>query len=151
MVYEVRFARPADIEAISQVILAALYASNARDYPIEVIAQVAANFTPQAVRELLKRRSVLVATYEQAVIATAALETDLVRSVFVSPGLQGRGVGRLLMHEIERLARESGVAALSVPSSVTAEAFYTRLGYHPVREVYHGDERTVVMCKTLQD
>ncbi|MGY2364098.1 GNAT family acetyltransferase [Pseudomonas azotoformans] len=145
----VRLAQAADAEGISQVILAALHSSNARDYPADVIARVASSFTPDAVLILLKRRLVLVAIQDQVIVATAALDANVVRSVFVNPALQGQGIGRLLMIEIELRAREAGVTVLSVPSSLTAEPFYTKLGFNTVRDVYHGNERTLVMEKAL--
>ncbi len=145
----VRLAQTADAEGISQVILAALHSSNARDYPAEVIARVAGNFTPEAVLGLLTRRVVLVAVQGEEIVATAALDVNVVRSVFVNPALQGRGIGRMLMIEVELRAREAGVTVLSVPSSLTAEPFYTRLGFDTVRDVYHGSERTLVMEKIL--
>lgn len=145
----VRLAQAADAEGISQVILAALHSSNARDYPAQVIARVAGNFTPDAVLALLQHRVVLVAIQNQTIVATAALDGNVVRSVFVNPALQGQGIGRLLMIEIELRAREAGVTVLSVPSSLTAEPFYTKLGFHTVRDVYHGNERTLVMEKAL--
>lgn len=145
----VRLAQPADAEGISQVILAALHSSDARDYPADVIARVATNFTPDAVLALLTRRVVLVAIKDQVIVATAALDANVVRSVFVNPALQGQGIGRLLMIEIERRAREAGVTVLSVPSSLTAEPFYTKLGFQTVRDVFHGNERTLVMEKAL--
>ncbi|RUW70600.1 GNAT family N-acetyltransferase, partial [Mesorhizobium sp. M1E.F.Ca.ET.063.01.1.1] len=61
------------------------------------------------------------------------------------PGFQRRGVGRRLMLEIEQTARANGVTVLTVPSSVTAEPFYSRLGFRPVRDSFHGDERTIIM------
>ena len=145
----VRLAQTADAEGISQVILAALHSSNARDYPAQVIARVAGNFTPEAVLGLLTRRVVLVAVQGEEIVATAALDVNVVRSVFVNPALQGRGIGRMLMIEVELRAREAGVTVLSVPSSLTAEPFYTRLGFDTVRDVYHGSERTLVMEKIL--
>lgn len=145
----VRLAQPADAEGISQVILAALHSSNAKDYPADVIARVASNFTADAVIALLTRRVVLVAVQDDVIVATAALDANVVRSVFVNPTLQGQGIGRLLMIEIELRARQAGVTVLSVPSSLTAEPFYTALGFHTVRDVYHGNERTLVMEKTL--
>ena len=145
----VRLAQPTDAEGISQVILAALRSSNARDYPADVIARVASNFTPEAVLQLLTRRTVLVALQDQEIVATAALDANVVRSVFVNPVLQGQGIGRQLMADIEQRAREAGVTVLSVPSSLTAEPFYTKLGFQTVRDVYHGNERTLVMEKVL--
>lgn len=145
----VRLAQPDDAEGVSQVILAALYGSNAQDYPAQVIARVAGNFTPEAVLDLFARRMVLVAVQDLVIVGTAALDANVVRSVFVNPTRQGQGIGRLLMSEIELRAGEAGVTTLSVPSSLTAEPFYARLGFRTVREVDHGSERTLVMEKAL--
>ena len=38
---------------------------------------------------------------------------------------------------------------LTVPSSVTAEPFYAKLGFRPVRDSYHGEERTIIMERPL--
>jgi Acetyltransferase (GNAT) domain len=40
----------------------------------------------------------------------------------------------LLMAEIERTARKRNIVKLAVPSSVTAETFYARLGFRAVRD-----------------
>ena len=61
MQYQVRPAVPADAPQVSQVILAALLASNAQDYPASVIERVQASFTPDAVRQLMQRRQMFVA------------------------------------------------------------------------------------------
>lgn len=145
----IRLAQALDAEGISQVILAALHGTNAQDYPADVIARVASNFSAEGVLELLKRRIVLVATQGAQIVATAALDGNVVRSLFVNPALQGQGIGRLLLVELERRAREAAVTVLSVPSSLTAEPFYSKLGFHTVRDVYHGNERTLVMEKSL--
>ncbi len=55
------------------------------------------------------------------------------------------------MAKIERTARERNVPSLTVPSSVTAETFYARLGFNAVRDSYHGDERTIIMERLLND
>ena len=54
------------------------------------------------------------------------------------------------MEEIDHIARESGLDALTVPSSITAEAFYARLGFVAVRDSYYGEERTIIMERRLQ-
>ncbi|MFC3322398.1 GNAT family N-acetyltransferase [Mesorhizobium cantuariense] len=55
---------------------------------------------------------------------TASLDGSVVRSVFVDPELQGRGIGKRLMAEVEEAAHAGGVS-------------------------YHGDERTVIMERSL--
>ena len=147
----IRPAREDDAGDISGVILRALRETNAKDYTDEIIARVARSFSPDAVRELIGRRSVFVASIGGRIVGTASLDGSVVRTVFVAPDVQARGIGKLLMAEIARTARERKIPALTVPSSVTAEAFYAKLGFIAVRDSYHGDERTIIMERRLDD
>lgn len=147
---EVRVACEADAPGISQVILAALESSNAKDYSPAVIERVGRSFSPGAVLALIGSRQVFVAVSQHAVVGTASLDGAAVRSVFVVPQVQGAGIGRLLMAAVERAARSQKMAVLRVPSSLTAEGFYSRLGFSKVREQLHGDELTIVMELSLE-
>lgn len=146
----IRLATKDDAPAISRIVIATLRESNAQDYPPEVIAQVEKSFTPEAVAVLLNKRKVFIALMQDDLIATASLDGDVVRTVFVDPVYQGSGVGRRLMETLHAQALNAGIANLRVPSSLTAEGFYAGLGYRKVRDEYHGAERTVVMEKSLQ-
>jgi GNAT superfamily N-acetyltransferase len=146
--------RPAlddDAAAISAVILRALRETNAKDYTDEIIARVERSFSPGAVRKLIGKRTVFVAIIGSRLVGTASLDGSVVRTVFVAPDVQAQGVGKLLMAQIERTARERNIPALTVPSSVTAETFYARLGFNAVRDSYYGDERTIIMERVLDD
>ncbi len=144
-----RVAHVEDAEPISALILAALQVSNAQDYPPEVIAKVRQNFTAAHILALLSQRQVYVAMLKGRVVGTASLDGQVVRSVFVEPGLQGSGIGRKLMSILEAVAAHEGVKTLKVPSSITAEGFYRALGYSVERDEYCGDERTIIMVKQL--
>ena len=50
---------------------------------------------------------------------------------------------------VEQAALDSGLTSLVVPSSVTAEGFYARLGFVRVREHYEGEELTLIMERAL--
>lgn len=146
--------RPAledDSGEISAVILRALRETNARDYTAEIITRLEQSFGPDAVRKLIGRRTVFVAVMDRRVVGTASLDGDVVRTVFVAPDVQGRGIGKSLIAEIERTARGRNIAGLAVSSSVTAETFYARLGFKVVRDSYHGDERTIIMKRSLAE
>lgn len=145
----IRPARDGDVGAVSQVILCALRETNAKDYTPETIARIEKSFSPAAVQELISKRKVFVAVLGQQIVGTASLDGKVIRSVFVAPNAQGRGIGRQLMAEVERDAREAGITALVVPSSVTAEQFYAKLGFKAVRDSYYGDERTIIMERHL--
>ncbi len=144
--------RPAlddDAADISAVILRALRETNAKDYSGEIIARVASSFSPRAVLQLIGKRTVFVATVGSRLVGTASLDGSVVRTVFVAPDVQAQGIGKLMMAEIERTARERNLPSLTVPSSITAEPFYARLGFKAVRDSYHGDERTIIMERSL--
>jgi ribosomal protein S18 acetylase RimI-like enzyme len=149
MAREIRLASEADAEAISGVILTALRESNAQDYSPDIIARVAESFSPAGVRKFMSSRMVFVAIDGESLVGTASLDRAVVRTVFVSPFAQRRGIGASLMAAIERAARAGGIATLSVPSSITAQGFYEKLGFNAVGESFHGDERTIVMERSL--
>jgi len=147
----IRPAHADDAADISTVILRALRETNAKDYTDDIIARVEQSFRPDAVRALIAKRTVFVATLGSRLVGTASLDGSVVRTVFVAPDVHGRGIGRLLMAEIERTARQRNLAALTVPSSVTAETFYAKLGFNAVRDSYHGAERTIIMERLLDE
>ncbi|TYL90628.1 GNAT family N-acetyltransferase [Bradyrhizobium rifense] len=144
--------RPAladDAADVSAVILRALRETNAKDYADEIIARVEQSFDPDTVRALIAKRTVLVATIGNRVVGTASLDGSVVRTVFVAPDIQARGIGKALMAQVEHIARSRNIPVLTVPSSVTAETFYARLGFKSVRDSHHGDERTIIMERSL--
>ena len=149
MDYLIRNAMDTDAPAISQTIINALRQSNAQDYSPEIIDQVAQNFSPPAVLQLLAQRQILVATVDNHIVATASLDQGVVRSMFVDPSYQGKGLGRHLMARIQSIAINAGLNLLRVPSSITAEGFYASLGFEKVRDEFHKSERTIIMTKTL--
>ena len=146
---QIRRATPVDAQAISKVVIAALHESNARDYPPDIIAQVEQRFCPASILALMKQRQMYVALVEQHVVGTASLDQAVVRSVFVSPRHQGRGIGQQLMARLMEAAIAAQIEELQVPSSLTAESFYAQLGFHKVRDEFHGAERTVIMAMRL--
>ncbi|PMZ95655.1 GNAT family N-acetyltransferase [Pseudomonas sp. FW305-17] len=144
----IRRAQRDDAQAISRIVIAALHESNSQDYPAEVITQVEQSFSPTAVSALLDSRVVFVAFNQSELLGTASLDGEVVRTVFVAPIHHGEGIGRQLMKAIHTAAIRTGVSALRVPSSITAQGFYARLGYRKLRDEFHGVERTIVMEKS---
>jgi len=145
----IRAAHEGDAAGASLVILRALRETNTKDYSQDIIERLAKSFGPADVLKLIGKRKVFVAVIGGRIVGTASLDGKVVRTVFVAPDVQGRGVGRLLMAEVARAAREMGVEELAVPSSVTAEHFYSKLGFKAVRDSYHGEERTIIMERSL--
>ena len=101
--------RPAvedDADGISAVILRALRETNAKDYTDEIIERVERSFSPSAVLRLIGRRTVFVAAFGSRIVGTASLDESVVRTVFVAPDAQAKGIGKLLMAEWPRLSAQ---------------------------------------------
>lgn len=145
----IREAECGDAEVIRLIIVSALRESNASDYSPEIITRLEKNFAPPAIEAFLENRRVYVALVSGTVVGTASLEAGYVRTVFIAPDMQGCGVGKRLLQEIENAARSAGLSVLLVQSSVTAEPFYAKLGFTAVGDRYHGDERTILMQMSL--
>lgn len=146
---EIKPATPADVEEISAVVLRCLRETNAQHYSADVIASVIENFSPDKIAARFADRLVLVATAKGEIIGTASLHGAWVRSVFVRPDQQKHGIGTRLMRAIEERAEAQGIRQISVPSSINAEGFYRRLGFAHLRDELHGQERVIVMAKSL--
>ena len=77
----------------------------------------------------------VVARDGEAIVGAAAVErfgtSGLLRSVVVAPARRGTGLGRRLVDEAERLARDAGIRDLYLLTE-TAVDWFPRLGYEPV-------------------
>jgi predicted N-acetyltransferase YhbS len=146
---EIRRATAVDAEGISRVVTRALRETNAKDYAPHIIDRLVANFSPERVAVQIANRLTYVALADGAIVGTASLSDSVIKTVSMDPDHQGKGIGAKLMDVVERAARDRGIATLSVPSSITAQGFYARLGFVPVREAHYGDERTIIMTKSV--
>ena len=146
---EIRTGRAEDAAAVSAVIEAALRQTSAADYSPAVIEHLVHTFRPDSVRALMARRLCFVAVVDGRIAGTASLEGNGVRSVFVTPAMHRRGIGRRLMAEVERAARERSLTVLVVRSSIGAEPFYAALGFVAVGEDRLGNGRIILMQRQL--
>lgn len=77
--------------------------------------------------------------------------------IAVSPQAQRQGMGRLLMQESERLAKQQGATRMFVDTAGRAgyaptRAFYERMGYHveaSISDFYEPGDAKVIYAKSL--
>jgi len=145
----IRRATAADADDVSRIIIRTLRETNAKDYPPHVIDAVATAFSPERAALHISTRQVYLATDHGRIVGTASLDGATIRSVFVDPDHQRKGIGASLMMLIESLARAQATDTLAIQSSLTAQAFYRKLGVATIHEELQGDERIIVMTKRL--
>lgn len=140
-----------DAEALSRVILKNLNKVKDKDYPQAVIDSMRTSITPAAITKLSKDKDVFVAEFDNQVVGLAALDGNLISSVYTDPSLQRKGIGRMLVEHLETAAREDGHKYSEVTASTVDHAFYRRLGYSNIRELgVKGNDRMIVMRKDIR-
>ena len=75
------------------------------------------------------------------IIGVARMQTNTptqaqVRCVAVSPEVQGKGIGKLLMSYLENLAQEKGFQEIVLDARENAVNFYLSIGYEIIGESY---------------
>lgn len=145
----IRPADPADAEAISNMILAALRRTNAQDYPQRVIDGLAHSYSAPRVAVMIRQREMFVADEGGLIVGTIGYAVGCVRSLFVAPNYQGQGIGRELIAAVEQLARQGNIQSLTVAASLTAMAFYRRCGFVALRPVSPSGIDMMLMHKAL--
>ncbi len=73
----------------------------------------------------------IVAVINSEIVGYGELVTkeNLLGACYVLPSAAGKGVGRAIVAELERIAREHGITYLQLDSSLNAERFYLCCGY----------------------
>jgi len=70
------------------------------------------------------------------IFGTGTLVGNEIKRVFVEPGLQRHGLGRLLMQRLEEKAVDEGIKTIRLDTSLPAKAFYDSLGYVTVEPAF---------------
>lgn len=97
------------------------------------------NFSPDELAR--EKEDILIGCFEEDKLEGCCLLTKLdtqtvkLRQMAVTSGLQGKGIGRVLLIFAENIARDKGFKKLTMNARKNAVGFYEKLGYNVV-----GDE-----------
>lgn len=130
----IREMRAEDAHRFLEIHHAAVRGIAAQDYPASVVEAWAPPITDQVIEQFLANRDQevrLIAEVDGEAVGIGAIvvSNSELRACYVDPSAAGRGVGSALVAEIERIAREHRLDHLHLESSLTAEPFYSALGY----------------------
>ena len=86
--------------------------------------------------ELVREKNdILIGCFEDDSLEACCLLTEVdpttvrLRQMAVSSGLQGKGIGRVLIQFAENIARDRGYKTITMHARKTAAGFYEKLGY----------------------
>jgi GNAT superfamily N-acetyltransferase len=124
-----RTAKPEDIEELKMLIYGTIDSCYSGAYSCEAIDYFKVyNNTESILNDILKGHF-LILTCGKEIIGTGTLLGSNIRRIFVKPEYQNIGLGKRIMHELEKEALEENVSITDLHASLTARSFYTALGY----------------------
>ena len=126
----------ADAQEVSALIIKTLRITNIKDYSPEYIEKDVAQFTPEKVIERASWTHFYVFCDGDRIVGCGAIgpywgsETESsLFNVFVLPEYQGKGVGRKIIETLETDEYALRAKRIEIPASITACAFYRKMGY----------------------
>ena len=146
---EIRKATDADVVPLSGLIRHTIRVSNSKDYDQQSIDMLCSIFEPEQVAKRIENEHILLCFSGVNLIGTAGLRRDYLRSLFIEPTYQRQGLGKVLVANIEEIARQNAIPEILVESSVTARQFYEALGYEFVEFQPYPEGSFILMRKAL--
>jgi len=127
--------RGTDLLAVRSLVHRTIAVCYPGHYCMEAVRFFANYHSNEAIlRDALDGRT-LVLEQTGRILGTGTLIGDEIRRVFVEPGLQKHGLGRLIMQRLEEEATAMGVETVRLDASLPARPFYDSLGYVTIEPV----------------
>lgn len=133
---EIRRFEERNAQAVSSLIAKTLRTTNIRDYSSEFIENEVKVLTPEYIAWRASWTHFYVVCEGESIIGCGAVgpywgsETESsLFTIFVLPEHQGRGIGRKIVETLERDGFALRAKRIEIPASITACAFYRKLGY----------------------
>lgn len=132
--------QPEDAAIVSELICRALREVNSRDYPPEEIERLVLEHAKDHILQMASEPGWMFVAMQgdlpvgvlRALPSWEEEQEYWLRTVFVSPALQGLGIGRRLVAAGEHAVRKAGATRICLCASQTAHGFYQKLGYHDI-------------------
>lgn len=118
-----------DIPGVGSLIRDTIRASYAVAYPPRAIDFFLNYHTDSAIEERAVNGLVIVAERGSEIVATGSIVGNEITGVFVKYGLQGNGIGSIVMDELEAWATREGRRHVTLSISLPSRSFYEKRGY----------------------
>lgn len=150
--------RPADAQKVSTLICRNFFEVNAKDYPQKELERLAAAHRPEDISQRANAAHFYVACRKELVIACGAIapyfdrkDESILLSIFVLPEEQGKGIGRQIIEILEQDLYFKRARRIEIPASITACAFYQKLGYQFKNGVHELDEQRLYRLEQFRN
>jgi GNAT superfamily N-acetyltransferase len=155
---EIRRFREEDAKEVSEVIRTTVRISNTKDYPADLMDELIASETPDAVLGRASWTHFYVVCDEGKIIGCGAIgpywgkgDESSLFTIFVLPEYQGKGVGRQLIGTLENDEYFLRAKRIEIPASITGVPFYLKMGYHYKNGITTPDEEHLIRLEKYRE
>lgn len=120
---------PKDIDELYNFIVETIKTSYFGYYPEEAINHFVEYSNKQGILADAQNNYIVVVKENGKIVGTGTLKFTHIQRVFVSPNAQGKGLGKLIMNELETVAKKNNLKLVELHSSLLAKRFYDQLEY----------------------
>jgi N-acetylglutamate synthase-like GNAT family acetyltransferase len=131
---KIRRAKPEDAEEIWKLRTETFEKINGKDNTKEQVKAFNAKNTLQKIIEKMKKREMF-CLEDKIILGVVDLEGDRIGGLFVRYNYVKNGFGKRLLEFIEDYARKKGIKKVRLSSTKTAEGFYLKFGYNPIKKI----------------
>jgi len=127
---KIRRAAPRDVPAICEMHNSSIRELCLGPYSREQIDDWIGSLNPAGYVKAMETLEFILAV-EKDIVGLSILDPEKAEltALYVSPRHIGRGIGRMLVAEVEALSRETGIYRLRLSSTLNAVGFYERMGF----------------------
>jgi len=125
----IRLFRKSDLHLLHGMICETIDTCYAGVYPPRAVQFFKQYHSEQKIMERKHVGQILVIENGGRLVATGSLIKNEIVGTFVHPDAQLQGYGKLIIIEIERIARENGLSELELSISLPSRRFYKSMGY----------------------
>ena len=133
---QIRRFQDADAKAVSDLVVRTMRVTNRKDYSSAYIESHVQALTPEFFIQRAQWTHCYVVCDADRVIGCGAIgpywgkeDESCLFTIFVLPEYQGRGIGRRIVETLESDEFFLRAKRIEIPASITACAFYRKLGY----------------------
>ena len=121
-----------DYIEVEELIKKAILVTVSKDYEPEAL-ELMLESDPYQPKKTKNEREYYVA-FDLCVIGVIGRKNNMVKTFFVDPSKQAKGVGTELLNFIENIIQTDGYDTSILNSTITAKSFYEKLGYSVINE-----------------
>ena len=130
----IRKFRSSDLAAVRRLICDTIDACYADVYPEEAVQFFKQWHRDENILEGAKEGHAIVLEKDGQIIGTGTLLGDEIVRVFVQPGCQGQGCGKIIMRRLEEQAISLGRSMIRLDASLPSKTFYDALAYRTLEK-----------------